>query len=39
MLKHKSKLNNTILKKRNGKLMFTHGLSIEQFEKKYGFKK
>ena len=35
---HKSKFNNTILKKRNGKLMFTRGLSINQFEKKYGFK-
>jgi hypothetical protein len=34
---HKSKFNNTILKKRNGKLMFTRGLSINQFEKKYGF--
>ena len=35
---HKSKFNNTILKKRNGKLMFTRGLSINQFEEKYGFK-
>ena len=35
---HKSKFNNTTLKKRNGKLMFTRGLSINQFEKKYGFK-
>ena len=34
---HKSKFNNTILKKRNGKLMFTRGLSVNQFEKKYGF--
>ena len=34
---HKSKFNNTILKKRNGKLMFTRGLSINQFEEKYGF--
>ena len=34
---HKSKFNNTILKKRNGKLMFTRGLSVEQFEQKYGF--
>ena len=35
---NKSKFNNTILKKRNGKLMFTRGLSINQFEQKYGFK-
>ena len=35
---HKSKFNNTILKKRNGKLMFTRGLSVNQFEEKYGFK-
>ena len=35
---HKSKFNNTKLKKRNGKLMFTRGLSINQFEEKYGFK-
>ena len=34
---HKSKFNNTKLKKRNGKLMFTRGLSINQFEEKYGF--
>ena len=34
---HKSKFNNTILKKRNGKLMFTRGLSVNQFEEKYGF--
>ena len=34
---HKSKFNNTILKKRNGKLMFTRGLSVEQFEQKYRF--
>ena len=34
---HKSKFNNTTLKKRNGKLMFTRGLSVEQFEQKYGF--
>ena len=38
ILKHKSKFNNTTLKKRNGKLMITQGLSINQFEKKYGFK-
>ena len=38
VLKHKSKFNDTTLKKRNGKLMITHGLSINQFEKKYGFK-
>ena len=38
ILKHKSKFNDTTLKKRNGKLMITHGLSINQFEKKYGFK-
>ena len=38
ILKHKSKMNDTILKKRNGKLMIYHGLSIEEFEKKYGFK-
>ena len=39
ILKHKSKMNDTILKKRNGKLMITHGLSIDEFEKKFGFKK
>lgn len=38
ILKHKSKFNDTTLKKRNGKLMITQGLSINQFEKKYGFK-
>ena len=38
ILKHKSKFNDTTLKKRNGKLMITKGLSINQFEKKYGFK-
>ena len=38
ILKHKSKMNDTILKKRKGKLMITHGLSIDEFEKKYGFK-
>ena len=33
--KHKSKNNDTNLKKGDGKLMITHGLSINQFEKKY----
>lgn len=37
ILKHKSKLNDTTHKKRDGKLMITNGLSIEEFEKKYGF--
>ena len=39
ILKHKSKFNNNILKKRKGKLMITHGLSVDQFEQKYKFKK
>ena len=38
ILKHKSRYNDTIHKKRDGKLMITHGLSIQEFEKKYGFK-
>ncbi len=33
--KKKSKFNNTSLKKKEGKLMITRGLSVEQFEKKY----
>ena len=33
--KQKSKNNDTNLKKGDGKLMITHGLSINQFEKKY----
>ena len=32
---NKSKHNNTKLKKRNGKLMMTNGLSVQQFEKKF----
>ena len=32
---HKSKHNDTKLKKRNGKLMMTGGLSVRQFEKKF----
>ena len=39
ILKHKSKMNDTIIKKINGKLMNNHGLSIDEFEKKFGFKK
>ena len=38
ILKHKSKYNDTIHKKRDGKLMITNGLSIQEFEKKFGFK-
>ena len=38
ILKHKSKFNNITHKKRDGKLMITHGLSIDEFEKKYEFK-
>ena len=33
---NKSKYNNSTLKVRNGKTMITRGLSVEQFEKKYG---
>ena len=33
---NKSKFNNSTLKVRNGKTMITRGLSVEQFEKKYG---
>ena len=32
----KSKFNNSSLKEKSGKTMITQGLSIEQFEKKYG---
>ena len=39
ILKHKSKFNDTKIKKGKGKLMMTNGLSIDQFEKKFGFKK
>ena len=35
--KKKSRNNDNNLKKRNGKLMVTKGLSVEQFEKKYNF--
>lgn len=37
IFKQKSIYNKNRLKKRNGKLMITHGLSVGQFEKKYGF--
>ncbi len=33
--KKKSKYNNCFLKKKQGKLMITHGLSVRDFEKKY----
>ena len=33
--KKKSKYNNSFLKKKQGKLMITHGLSVQDFEKKY----
>jgi hypothetical protein len=33
--KKKSKFNNTSLKKKDGKLMITRGLSVGEFEKKY----
>ena len=36
-IKKKSRNNDNNLKKRNGKLMVTKGLSVEQFEKKYNF--
>ena len=34
----KSRHNNTTVKKREGKLMVTRGLTVSQFEKKYGLK-
>ena len=34
----KSKFNNSSLKEKSGKTMITQGLSVEQFEKKYGLK-
>lgn len=33
----KSKFNNTILKARSGKTMITGGLTVEEFDKKFGF--
>ena len=35
--KHKSDQNNIHLKRGDGKLMITHGLSVSEFEKKYNF--
>ena len=35
LIKKKSKFNNTSLKKKDGKLMITRGLSVGEFEKKY----
>ena len=35
--KQKSDRNNTHIKKGDGKLMITHGLSVSEFEKKYNF--
>ena len=35
--RHKSKHNDTNLKKKNGKLMITKGMTVNQFEKKFNF--
>jgi hypothetical protein len=35
--RQKSKHNDTNLKKKNGKLMITKGMTVNQFEKKFNF--